>query len=336
MSADTPPPAVSPERILMHTLPAVVGGYVLATAADCSLFTHLENGAGTAAALADRAGVSERGVQALLDGLVGMGLVESQNGLYRNGPEASAFLVEGRPAYLGGFARMILSRPEVYPRMPEAVRSGLPQATDDLDMADHPMWRELVLAIVPLALPLAHQVAEQTVRDRGPISILDIGGGSGVYSAVLLAANPQATSTQLDWQTVNGIAREFVGGHGAGDRFSTVDGDFHTSDLGQSAHDVIVYSNIAHSESPEDNVAVFRRIRRALRPGGVLVISDFVLDADGRGHPFSGLFSTVMLMNTQAGASWRQPDYERWLAEAGFTQVRFQPTPSPSTLIFAS
>lgn len=336
MSVDTPPPAVSPERVLMHTLPAVTGAYVLATAADCSLFTHLENGAHSAASLAGRAGISERGAQALLDGLTGMGLVESAEDGYRNSPEASAYLVEGRPTYMGGFARMILSQAEAFPQLPQAVRNGSPVATDDLSTEDHPMWRELVMAIVPLATPLAQQVAERVVRDRGAISILDIGGGSGVYSAVLLGANPQATATQLDWPSVNAIGREFVGFHGVGDRFTTLDGDFHTTDLGEALYDVVVYSNIAHQEGPDDNVDVFRRIRRALRPGGVLVISDFVLDAGGRGHPFAGLFSTVMLLNTKRGASWRQPDYERWLGEAGFTDVRVEPTPSPSALIFAS
>ncbi|HEY2703409.1 MAG TPA: methyltransferase [Candidatus Dormibacteraeota bacterium] len=336
MPADAPFPAVSPERILMHSLPALTGAYVLATAAHWSLFTHLENGAGTVAALADRAGISERGAQALLDGVTGMGLVESTEGGYRNSPEASAFLVEGRPAYMGGFAQTILYPQFAFAQLPEAVRSGSPVATDDLTTEDLPMWRELVMAIVPLAMPLAQEVAEQLVRDRGEVSILDIGGGSGVYSAVLLGANPQATATQLDWPSVNAIAREFVGERGAGDRFTTLDGDFHTTDLGEAAHDVVVYSNIAHQESPEENVAVFRNVRRALRPGGVLVISDFVLDAEGRGHPFAGLFSTMMLLNTQRGASWRQPDYERWLDEAGFTEVRFQPTHSPATLIFAS
>lgn len=336
MPADTPHPAVTPERILMHSLPALAGAYVLATAARCSLFTHLEDGAGTAAAIADRAGISERGAQALLDGVTCMGLVEFTDGGYRNSPDASAFLVEGRPAYLGGFAQMILYPQFDFPQLPEVVRTGSPVAPEDLATEDHPMWRELVLAIVPLAMPLARLVAERVVRDRGEVSILDIGGGSGVYSAVLLGANPQATATQLDWPTVNAIAREFVGGHGAGDRFTTLDGDFHTTDLGEAAYDVVVYSNIAHQESPEENTAVFRRVRRALRPGGSLVISDFVLDAAGRGHPFAGLFSTIMLLNTQAGASWRQPDYERWLAEAGFTDVRFVPTPSPATLIYAS
>lgn len=337
MPAEPATTALSPERILMHAMPALSGACVLAAAADCGLFTHLENGAGTAAEVAEGAGVSARGVQALLDGLTGMGIVEATgDGRYRNSPEASAFLVKGRPAYLGDFVRMIL-QPHFTNllRLPEAVRSGTPLVGDTHSIEDNPLWRELVLSIVPMAMPVAQQVAGATVRQQGPVSILDIGGGSGVYSAVLLAANPQATATQLDWPMVNGIAREFVAGQGVADRFHTVDGDLHTADLGEAAHDVVIYSNIAHSESADTNTTVFRRIRRALRPGGVLVISDFVLDRDGRGNPFAGLFSSVMLIGTDAGRSWRREDYERWLADAGFTDVRVEPTPGPSTLIYA-
>jgi hypothetical protein len=156
-----------------------------------------------------------------------------------------------------------------------------------------------------------------------------------VYSAVLLAANPEAAATQLDWPMVNGIAREFVAGYGVADRFHTLDGDFHSTDLGEGAHDVVIYSNIAHSESADTNAATFARVRRALRPGGVLVISDFVLDHDRRGHPFAGLFSSVMLIGTDEGRAYRQEDYERWLAAAGFTDVRVEATPTPSTLIYA-
>jgi hypothetical protein len=29
------------------------------------------------------------------------------------------------------------------------------------------------------------------------------------------------------------------------------------------------------------------------------------------------------------------PDHQAWLAEAGFEDVSFQPTPSPATLVFA-
>lgn len=68
----------------------LINGYwatgVLAAAATHSLFTHLEHGAGSATELAGRAGISERGAQTLLDGLVSVGLVELHEGRYRNTP----------------------------------------------------------------------------------------------------------------------------------------------------------------------------------------------------------------------------------------------------------
>jgi hypothetical protein len=64
-------------------------------AATHSLFTHLEDGATTAGRPAARAGISHQGAQALLDGLVSIGLVEVHDGRYRNTAEASTFLVEG-------------------------------------------------------------------------------------------------------------------------------------------------------------------------------------------------------------------------------------------------
>jgi hypothetical protein len=51
---------------------------VIGAAATHSVFTHLENGAGTAAEVAARAGISERGAQSLLDGLVSVELVVLQ------------------------------------------------------------------------------------------------------------------------------------------------------------------------------------------------------------------------------------------------------------------
>ncbi len=336
MSAQPSTTTVTPERILMYGMPSLVGACVLAAATDCRLFTHLEDGHATAAQLAERAGVSERGVQALLDGLAGMGLVQVEDGRYGNADDASAFLVEGRPAYVGGFVTQVL-QPHFgnILRLPEAVRSGTPLVQDNHSVADNPMWKDLVLAIVPLAMPLALLVAEATVRGRGAVSILDVGGGSGVYSAVLLAANPEATATQLDWPMVNGIARDFVAERGVAARFRTVDGDFHSTDLGDGEYDVVIYSNIAHGESAETNAATFARIRRALRPGGVLVISDFVLDHDRRGHPFAGLFSSVMLVGTNGGRSYRREDYDHWLTSAGFADIRAEQTPTPSTLLYA-
>ena len=48
------------------------------------------------------------------------------------------------------------------------------------------------------------------------------------------------------------------------------------------------------------------------------------------------LFASQMLVVTKAGFTYRQADYREWLREAGFNSVDIVPTPTPSTLVFAS
>lgn len=327
-----PPP--TPDRIL----PITTGGWAacaLAAALEHRIFLHVEAGHGTPEALARAAGIAPRGAKAILDAVRGLGLVRREGERDVNEADTAAFLVPGKPGYVGDFALQHFRDLPVWMKLPEAVRTGTP--AQRVETADNPFWETLVLAIAPLAFPAAQAVAKRLdLAKAGPISILDVGGGAGAWSAVLLGAAPQATSTQVDGGTVNRIARDFVGRFGVGDRFATVDGDFREADFGTARHDLAVYSHIAHQESPQSNVRLFRRLRAALKPGGTLVVNDFILDAKRGGHPFALLFHATMLLNTAQGEAWTEPDYRRWLAEAGFSKVSFEPTPTPSTLVYAS
>lgn len=318
----------------------LINGYwatgVLGAAASHSLFTHLEAGPADAGQLAARAGISQRGAQALLDGLVSIGLVELHDDKYRNGAEAAAFLVEGRPACLTGFAKLKLGHMASLAGLPEVVRSGGPLTEATVEVADNPHWEELVQALAAQSAPVA-EIAADTLRlaEAGEISILDIGGGSGIYSATWLGLNPAARSTQLDWAPINAIARRLVAVRAVGDRFTCVDGDFHSTDFGTAAYDVVVYSHIAHQEGPEENITTFARVRQALKPGGTLVICDYAVDDDRSGPPFSLMFSAEMLLKSRRGQTWRRADYQAWLTKAGYEDISFQPTHSPATLVFA-
>jgi len=66
MSNDQP----TPERIMQFATGYWATG-LLGAAASLSVFTHLEGGADTADRVAAQAGISARGAQTLLDGLVG-------------------------------------------------------------------------------------------------------------------------------------------------------------------------------------------------------------------------------------------------------------------------
>jgi SAM-dependent methyltransferase len=309
---------------------------ILGAAASHSLFTHLEAGADTVGQLAAQAGISERGTQTLLDGLVSLDLVEVHDGTYRNTAEAATYLVEGKPTCLSGFAKIMLPEMGNWASLPDVARTGGPETGARVEMTDNPDWLELVPAIASQSLPAA-TIAADVLRlaEAGAISILDIGGGSGIYSAVWLGLNPAARSTQLDWAPVNAIARRLVAERGVADRFTCIDGDFHTTDFGTAAYDVVVYSHIAHQEGPEDNVAIFAKIRKALKPGGTLVVNDYVVDDDRSGPPYALIFASAMLLASKHGSTWRRADYQDWLAKAGFEDVSFQPTPASSSLIFA-
>ncbi|PSL51673.1 ubiquinone/menaquinone biosynthesis C-methylase UbiE [Saccharothrix carnea] len=329
---DTQP---TPDRILQ-----LINGYwatgILGAAASHSLFTHLDAGTDTADRLAAAAGISERGAQTLLDGLVSLGLVELSGGRYRNTPEAAAFLVEGRPASLSEFAKLKLGHMGALTALPDVVRAGGPVTDATVEVADNPHWEKVVTAIAAQSVPVAKIAAEVLgLADRGEVSVLDVGGGSGVYSAIWLSLNPAARSTQLDWGPINAIARRLLAEKGVADRFTCVDGDLHTADFGLAEYDIAVYSHIAHQEGPEDNTATFTRLRDALKPGGTLVVNDYVVDDDRSGPPFALLFASEMLLKSKQGGTWRRADYESWLSKAGFEDITFQPTGSPATLIFA-
>ena len=325
----------TPERILQIS----TGGWaasILGAAVSHHLFAHVESGEDTAEKLAKRAEISERGAQTLLDGLLGLGLIAQRDGTYRNTPEASAFLIEGRPTYIGGFAKVLLAGAGLWSDLPEVVRTGAPVMAQTHDVADNPFWEELVPAIAPFSAPVA-KIAADTLQlaEAGEISILDVGGGSGIYSAIWLGINHAARSTQLDWGPVNAIARRLVAEHGVADRFACIDGDLHTTDFGVTAYDVAVYSHVAHQEGPEDNKAILAKLRRALKPGGTLVVSDLVVEDDRSGPSFPLIFASQMLLQSKHGTTWRRADYQAWLAQAGFEDISFQSTPTPSTLVYA-
>src|SRR5690242_21223870 len=89
----------TPEKVLQIAT-AGWAGSILGAAAHHGIFNALEGTPDTAENVAKKTGISMRGAQALLDGLTGLGLLTLFGGRYQNTPEASAFLVKGKPSYL--------------------------------------------------------------------------------------------------------------------------------------------------------------------------------------------------------------------------------------------
>ena len=301
---------------------AAIGDWVcviLATAVEHDVFIHLASGAHDAATLAGRAALSLRRAQGLLDGLVGIGLVELEAGRYRNSAEAAAWLTGQSLSDLRPLVVQAAQNVDAWQRFAETVKRGKP-----LVRGEPEQWARAVRAFAPLSIAGARVAAARlAIEDGGPCSMLDIGGGSGAFSAILLALNDQAHARQIDFAPVNAIAREFVMGLGVGDRFDTVDGDLRQTDYGDGDYDLVVLSLVLHFFAPATIAEVLRKAHRALRDGGAVVVSD-VMSGD-EPSLWASAFGANMMMSTEAGGTYTRAQYQDWLIEAGFAEVTYEP-----------
>jgi hypothetical protein len=74
--------------------------------------------------------------------------------------------------------------------------------------------------------------------------------------------------------------------------------------------------------SPEQNIDLYKRIYQALRPGGVLLIRDHIMD-ESRTHPPAGTFFALnMLVNTRGGDTYTFGEVDQALTDCGFVDIK--------------
>lgn len=123
-------------------------------------------------------------------------------------------------------------------------------------------------------LALVAMVLAATVRRRSPV-IVDLGVGTGSLAASCLAARPSARIIGVDEdEGMLAAARDRLGR-----RLVPVRGSFESIDLPRC--DAVVASlALHHVPTAARRRRLFRRLHRALRPKGVLIVADCYLAGD--------------------------------------------------------
>ena len=338
-SPGSPP---TPERLFQ-----LVWGFgptqVLASAVTIGLFDAIAAGRRDAAAIAGACDSSARGVRMLLDALVALGVLtrEGAGAAARHGlaPDTEAFLVKGRPSYLGDLVRFQAGHgAKHWLRLTECVRSGTPVVALDQPAEGVPVWHQLVDALFPLGFAAARQVGEELARlyPGRPVRLLDVAAGSGVWGIGAALANLNVSATAFDLPETLEHARAWASRMKVEDRMAFLAGDLRSTDLGSARWDAAILGQICHSEGAENTRRLLAKVARALVPGGTIVIADFLPDPGRSGPPQPLLFALNMLVLTTDGDTWAFPDFQAWLLEAGFRDARLLPSPSPSPLILAT
>lgn len=295
---------------------------VVLTAAELNLFTRLDGQPKTAASLAEELEADRRATERLLDALVALGLLGKAEGRYRLSA-AAAVLSSRHPESARPLLLHLAHLWGEWSQLTETVRQGSnPRRRASTDPAEGRL-EAFIQAMRVNARKLSEEMAG--AYDFGRFRrLLDIGGGPGTYTNAFLRRHAGLRGVLFDLPQVIALARENLAADGLLDRVELVPGDFYRDEL-PGGCDGAWLSAIVHQNSPEQNLDLFRKIHRALAPGGVLLIRDHVMEAD-RTRPVQGtLFALNMLVVTEAGDTYTYEELARGLREAGFaavTQVR--------------
>ncbi len=317
---------------LPDRLDQMIRGYMpsrcILTALELDIFTAVGDGA-NAEQIGTRIHANARAVGMLLNGLVALGLLSKSGNDYRNTHESARFFVQGsKDNHRNG----LLHTANIWHRwstLTDAVRNGtcVPISRDDT-----PEWTRNFIAGMQRHAKERAPLVVKALGTAGVRRILDLGGGSGAYSIAFAKACPDVQCEILDVPEVVPLTAEYVSQAGVSAQVSLRAGDMLQDDFG-SAYDIVMLNAICHMFSEEQNQDIFRRARQALAPNGRLVVQDFILNPDKAGPQHAALFSLNMLVATDAGASYSEVEYTRWMKAARFTEVCRINLPGPSALI---
>lgn len=328
---DSPETAPDPAPLLALST-AHWGAQTLLTANRLGLFALLADGPKgppmDAAAVAAALGTDPRATRLLLNACIGLGLLETRDGSLVNSLLADAYLVPGRPGFLGNALAYNDDLYDAWGRLGETLANGRPAvAADSYTGTDGDRTRHFVRGMHNRALGIG-RVLIGLVDLTGRRRLLDIGGGPGTYAALFAQAVPALEATVMDLPAVIEIGAEIVAEMGIADRVTHVAGNYRTA-VFPGDQDAVLISGVFHRETEQTCRELIAKAREALLPGGLLIISDVFTDAGGTRPTFAALFGLNMLLTAKDGGVHADTDVATWLAEGGFGSLTRQPFPPP-------
>ena len=199
----------------------------------------------------------------------------------------------------------------------------------------NPIWVEFARAMVPMMMPSAQAIADLLgVASAGPLRVLDIAAGHGIFGITIAQRNPAAEITAVDWAPVLAVATENAGAMGVAARHHTLrraaPSPWTTDRLRRGADDELSASlRSAHQcrrcsrrRPPRSSPTAASRSSRWCRTRIAC-------------RRRSRRFAVTMLAGTPAGDAFTVKELDAMLTKAGFGDVTAHPLPGPQSVILA-
>jgi SAM-dependent methyltransferase len=183
--------------------------------------------------------------------------------------------------------------------------------------------RSLTMSLAGRARNVAPVLASKYPLDNARV-LLDVAGGSGIYSIAWLLRHPELRAIVWDRPEVLKVAVEMAESHGVADRLEARPGDMFKDHVPGGA-DAILLSNVLHDWDIADCEFLVTKCAGALRPGGRLLIHDVFLN-DALDGPLPVALYSASLFRLTEGRAYSAQEYRDWLKTAGLIPGEVIPT----------
>ena len=323
---------------MMQMLTGFFVTQMVGAVASYSIADHLAKGPATAEQIATVGGIDSTAAFRLLRACASLRLVTCDDGLTFSATPLLGTLRTNVPGSLHSLA-IAWSAPGhwlSWGRFLDVVRTGESQTVPALGAT---IWEyyarrpEECAAFTNAMHGWTSGVAQDVTRlvDTSTVKLaVDIGGASGTLVHSLMSANPQLHGIILDLPDVVPSATTAATALGLAGRSTALVGDFFAS---VPEADLYLLKHILHDWDDAQAVRILANCRRAMRPGGrVIVIEQLLGDIGESGLvPFMDLNMMVML----TGRERTQSEYRALLKQAGFRLDKSSPIRSSMAVIEA-
>jgi|GEM_PF-6315603 len=171
---------------------------------------------------------------------------------------------------------------------------------------------------MPLGFALSHGGLLKERRD-----VLDVAGGSGAVCIGLALQNPDMKLQLLDLPGMTKITKRMVARYGLEGRIQCLGMDMFNGEW-PAQKDAVLFTNIFHDWEDERCVELAKKAWQALKPGGLILVQEALLNEEKPGPLWTAHWSMVMSLMMK-GRQFRGSELKMLVQQAGFTDIRIQP-----------
>lgn len=215
------------------------------------------------------------------------------------------------------------------------VSSGEP-ASKHSSPGENDAFRRTFITVNQPLRPLLQQVSDKVAlalkAQKRPFHILEIGAGIGNWGMALANAHADSRVTAVDTEGALAETQRIVAHAYLSERYTWQPGNIMTYPYEAVQYDLVVLNEVMHTIPPTHLPNWLTQVTKAVKPGGLLLIADMMLDNNYAGPP-RHLLAGVKLFVSGGGQLLSMDDHSLRLQQVGLSPIHMSRLPTTDLII---